>query len=68
MKLTNLEPKNSAINIRCNNAEKAMISALQKVIRPHVSASRLLIYLCEERARQENIIQYNKDGTWNIEV
>ena len=68
MRLTNNEPKNSAINLRCNDAERAMITAVQNIVRPRVSASRLLIYLCEEKARENNLIEYNKDGTWSIEV
>jgi len=68
MKLTNNEPKNSAINLRCNDAERAMITALQNIIRPRVSASKLVIYLCEEKARQEGIIHDNSDGTWYIET
>ena len=68
MKLFNTEPKNSAINIRCNDAERAMIDAIRGMTRPRVSASRLLIYLCEEKAREANIITENKDGSWYIEV
>ena len=68
MKLTNNEPKNSAINVRCNEAEKAMIAALQNTIRPRVSASKLLIYLCEEKARENGIIHDNNNGTWYIET
>ena len=68
MEFTNNEPKESAINLRCNRAEKEMITALQNAIRPHVSASRLLIYLCEEKANELGLITYNKDGTWSIEA
>lgn len=68
MKLLNTEPKNSAINIRCNDAERAMIDAIRGMTRPRVSASRLLIFLCEEKAREEGIIKENKDGSWSIEV
>lgn len=68
MKLVNTEPKNNAINIRCNDAERAMIEAIRGMTRPRVSASRLLIYLCEEKAREANIITENKDGSWSIEV
>ena len=68
MILTNNEPKNSAINIRCNDAERAMIEAIQNSIRPRVSASRLLIFLCEEKARELGVIKDNKNGTWSIEV
>lgn len=66
--LTNNEPKNSAINIRCNDAERAMIEAIRATVRPRVSASKLLIYLCEEKARKEGIITDNDDGTWSIET
>ena len=68
MKLTNNEPKNSAINIRCNDAEKAMVEAVRCSIRPRVSASRMLLFLCEEKARKDGIIADNDDGTWTIEV
>lgn len=68
MTLTNNEPKNSAINIRCNDAERAMIDAVRNSIRPRVSASRLLVYLCEERARKMDLIKDNPNGTWSIEV
>ena len=68
MRLLNTEPKNSAINIRCNDAERAMIDALRSATRPRVSSSKLLIYLCEEQARQKGIITENKDGTWYIDV
>lgn len=68
MRLTNNEPKNSAINIRCNDAERAMIEAVRNSIRPRVSSSKLLIYLCEEIARKEGFITYNPDGSWSIEV
>ena len=67
MILTNNEPKNSAINIRCNDAERAMIDAIRNTVRPRVSASRLLIYMCEERARELGIIKDNNDGTWSID-
>lgn len=68
MKLTNNEPKNSAINIRCNDAERAMVEAIRSTVRPRVSASKLLLYLCEEKAREEGIIKDNPDGTWSIDV
>ena len=68
MVLTNNEPKNSAINIRCNDAERAMIDAIRNTVRPRVSSSRLLIYLCEERARELGVIRDNANGTWSIDV
>ena len=68
MRLTNNEPKNSAINLRCNDAERAMITALQNTIRPRVSASKLVIYLCEEKAREQGIIHDKSDGTWYIDT
>ena len=68
MILTNNEPKNSAINIRCNDAERAMIEAIRNSIRPRVSASRLVIYLCEEKARKEGFIKDNADGSWSIDA
>ena len=68
MKLYNRDVKNSAMNIRCNDAERAMIQALQGLTRPRVSASSLLLYLCEEKAREAGIIQMNKDGSWSIET
>ena len=68
MKLLSTEPKNSAINVRCNDAERAMIDMLCGTIRPRLSASRLILYLCEEKAKQEGIIVENKNGTWSIEV
>lgn len=68
MVLTNNEPKNSAINIRCNDAERAMIDAIRNTVRPRVSASRLLIYLCEEKARELCVIKDNMNGTWSIDT
>ena len=68
MKLTNIEPRNNAINVRCNDAERAMIDAIRNSIRPRVSASRLIIFLCEEKAREMNIIEDNDNGSWSIEV
>ena len=68
MILTNNEPKNAAINIRCNDAERAMVEAVRLSVRPHVSASKLLLFLCEEKARKEGIIIDNPNGTWSIEV
>ena len=68
MKLFNSEPKNSAINIRCNEAERAMIDAVRGITKPYVSASKLLIFLCEEKARKEGLITDMKNGTWYIEV
>ena len=67
MKLYNNEPKNSALNIRCNDAEKAMIDALCCTMRPKVSASKLLLYLCEEKAIEMGIISEEKNGIWSIE-
>lgn len=68
MKLLSTEPKNSAINIRCNDAERAMIEAICGITRPRVSASRMLLYLCEEKAREAGIIKELKNGTWYIET
>lgn len=68
MKLTNNQPKNNAINIRCNDAERAMVEAVRMSIRPMVSASKLLLFLCEEKARKDGLIQDNPDGTWSIDV
>ena len=69
MTLRNNEPKNSAFNIRCNDAEREMIDRLRNTVRPRVSASRLLIYLCEEKARELGIIKDDeKTGTWTIET
>ena len=67
MKLTNNQPKNSAINIRCNDAERAMVEAVRMSVRPRVSASKLLLFLCEEKARKDGLITDNADGTWSIE-
>ena len=64
----NTEPKNNAINIRCNDAEKAMIDALCATIRPRVSASKLMLFLTEEKAQELGIIKMEKNGTWSIEV
>ena len=60
------EPKTFQLNVRINSAEKKMLERLQSAIRPRVSVSRLLIYLAEERAEKEEIIQYSDDGTWTI--
>ena len=68
MRLVNNEPKNAAINIRCNDAERAMVDAIRNSIRPRVSASRLMLYLCEEKAREQGIIHDNPNGTWYIDV
>ena len=68
MRLINNEPKNNAINVRCNDAERAMIDAIRNTIRPRISASKLLIFLCEEKARELNIIQDMKNGFWSIDV
>lgn len=68
MKLLSTEAKNSAINIRCNDAERAMIDAVRGMTRPRVSASKLLLYLCEEKAREEGIIKDLKNGAWYVEV
>ena len=68
MRLFNNEPKNNALNVRCNEAERAMIDAIRNNIRPRVSASRLLIFLCEEKAREMDIIKDNGDGTWYIDT
>ena len=68
MRLTNNEPKNSAINIRCNDAERAMIEKIRYGVRPRVSASKLLLYLCEEKARSIGLIHDNPDGSWYIDV
>lgn len=68
MKLYNNEPKNSAINIRCNDAERAMIDAICGTMRPRISASKLVLYLCEEKAREEGLIDEEKNGLWSIEV
>ena len=68
MKLMSNEPKNSAINIRCNDAERAMIDAIRNTVRPRVSASQLLLYLCEERAREYGLIKDNPNGFWTIDV
>lgn len=59
-------PKTGQINIRINPAERRMIEMLQSAIRPRVSSSRLLIYLCEEEARRRGFIQDEEDGTWTI--
>ena len=68
MKLISTEPKNNAINIRCNDAERAMVDAVRGITKPTVSASKLLLYLCEEKAREAGLIHDNKNGTWYIEV
>lgn len=60
------EPRTLQLNIRLNPAEKLMIERLQSSIRPRVSASRLLIYLCEEEARKRDLIEDEGDGTWTI--
>ena len=68
MKLINSEPRNSAINIRCNDAERAMIESLRNTIQPRVSASRYILYLCEKEAREKGIITDLKNGLWTIET
>ena len=68
MRLYSNEPKNAALNVRCNDAERAMIDALRGMTRPRVSASALILYLCEEKARDAGIIQMNNDGSWSIET
>ena len=60
------DPKYDQLNIRINPAEKLMIERLQAVIRPRVSASRLLLFLCEEEAQRRGIISVGDDGTWSI--
>lgn len=60
------EPKRLQINVRVNEAEKAMLERLQRDIRPRVSISRLLVYICEEEARRRGFIQDKGDGTWTI--
>ena len=68
MKLYNNEPKNSAINVRCNDAERAMMDAVLATFRPRISASRMIVYLCEEKARKLGIIEDLPNGTWSIEL
>lgn len=60
------EPKTLQLNIRINEAEREMIEQVRNGIRPRVSASKLLIYLCEERAREMGIITDNGRGVWTI--
>ena len=64
--LTSAERKTSQINVRVNSAEREMIEQLRNHIRPRVSASRLLVYLCEEKAREMGIIRDLPDGNWTI--
>lgn len=61
------EPKNTQINVRCNAAEREMIEQVRNCIRPRVSASKLLLFLCEEYARQNGIIHDTGNGRWEIE-
>ena len=68
MKLYNNEPKNSAMNVRCNDAERAMIEALCNTMRPKISASKMILFICEQKAEELGIIQIGKNGTWSIEV
>ena len=68
MKLSSSAPKNAAINVRCNEAERAMIEAVRNTIRPRVSASRLLLFLCEEKARAMGVIKDEKNGEWTIDA
>lgn len=58
--------KTLQVNVRLSPAEKRLIELLQGQIRPRVSASRLLIYLCEEKGRELGLIEDNADGTWTI--
>ena len=60
------EPKTLQLNIRINKAEHEMIEQVRNNIRPRVSASKLLIYLCEERAREMGLITDNGRGVWSI--
>ena len=60
------EPKTMQLNIRMNKAEHEMIEQVRNNIRPRVSASKLLLYLCEEKAREMNIITDNGHGVWSI--
>ena len=64
--LSSAEPKTTQINVRMNPAEKEMIEKVRNHIRPRVSASRLLVYLCEEKAREFGIIHDTPDGNWTI--
>lgn len=62
------EQRTYQLNMRINSAERKMIERLQSSIRPRVSVSRLLIYLAEERAEKEGIIQFTDEGYWTISV
>ena len=64
--LSSGEQKNMQINVRVNRAEKEMIERVRNSIRPRVSASRLLVYLCEEKAREFDLIKDTPDGNWTI--
>ena len=64
--LSSKEPKTTQINVRMNPAEKEMVEQVRNHIRPRVSASRLLVYLCEEKAREFGIITDTADGHWTI--
>ena len=65
--LSSTEPKKSQINVRMNEAEREMVERVRNHIRPRVSASRLLVYLCEEKAREFGVIHDQPDGSWTID-
>ncbi len=67
MKYSSTEPRNFQINLRVNNADKAMLEAIRNSIRPRITTSRILLYLAEERAREMGILDIRKDGTWTID-
>ena len=65
--LSSGDTKNTQINVRMNAAEREMVERVRNSIRPRVSASRLLVYLCEEKAREMGIIHDAPDGKWTID-
>ena len=60
------ETRTLQISLRLNAAEKKMIEEVNKTIRPRISVNKMLIYLCEERARELGIIQDDGEGNWLI--